>query len=270
MLKYSYNYDRIRKMEREFKMKLINKDELIAKEIRYDIFFSHAKEGDKLPSERKLSEKYGVQRATIRLALQRLEREGIIEVRQRSGYYIRPKRVDEDLREVLSLSEKIKGLGKNIQNKLLGFERIEVDKKLSQEVKLPIGTKLLRITRLRYIVDDKSHTPISLDDAYIPENIAPKLFEYDLENRSLFEILKKEYNVIPYKDSQRITIVYANERESKLLNISQLTPLVKKQGMIYDKDGRLVQYLYSIKNKEWTSFKQTNMIIYRKIGGFVD
>ncbi len=251
-------------------MKLINKDEFIAKEIKYDLFISQAKEGEKLPSERKLSEKYEVQRMTVRLALQRLEREGVIQVKQRSGYYVSPKKIDIDLREIMSLSEKAKNAGKEIENRLLSLEKVEIDKKLSKTIKLPIGSRIFKIIRVRYILDEAQKIPISLDEAYVPADMAPGLMECDLEKCSLFEFLKKQYNIIPFKDLQKVSIVYANEREAGILNISQLTPLVKKISMTYDKNGELIQYLYSIKNKDWTSFKQVNPIIYGKIGGFVD
>lgn len=251
-------------------MKLINKDEFIAKEIKYDLFASQAKEGEKLPSERKLSEKFNVQRTTIRLALQRLEREGVIKVKQSSGYYVNSKRIDIDLREIMSLSEKARNMGKEIENKLLSLEKIEIDKKMVKIFKFPIGSKMFKITRVRYIIDEIQKIPISLDEAYIPVEIAPELKEYDLESCSLFEILKKQYNITPFKDLQRVNIVYANEREANILNVSKLTPLVKKSSMTYDKNGKLIQYLFSIKNKNWTSFKQINPIIYRKIGGFID
>ncbi|ADL04073.1 GntR family transcriptional regulator [Lacrimispora saccharolytica] len=251
-------------------MKLMNKDEFIAKEIKYDLFASQAKEGMKLPSERKLAEKYNVQRMTVRLALQRLERESIIEVRQRSGYYVRPKRIDIDLREIMSLSEKAKNIGKDIENKLLSLEIVETDKKLSKIIKLPIGRKMFKIARVRYILDDLERIPVSLDEAYIPMDLAPELMDYDLEHCSLFEILKKQYGTVPFKDLQRVSIVNANEREADILNVSRLAPLVKKKSMTYDKNGELIQYLYSIKNKDWTSFKQINPIINGKIGGFID
>ena len=170
----------------------------------------------------------------------------------------------------MSLSEKAKNIGKDIENKLLSLEIVETDKKLSKIIKLPIGRKMFKIARVRYILDDLERIPVSLDEAYIPMDLAPELMDYDLEHCSLFEILKKQYGTVPFKDLQRVSIVNANEREADILNVSRLAPLVKKKSMTYDKNGELIQYLYSIKNKDWTSFKQINPIINGKIGGFID
>ena len=63
-------------------MKLMNKDEFIAYELKFYFMKNKLKEGEKLPSERDLAEQFGVQRATVRSAYKLLEDEGIIECRQ--------------------------------------------------------------------------------------------------------------------------------------------------------------------------------------------
>ncbi|MEM7242447.1 MAG: FadR/GntR family transcriptional regulator [Pseudomonadota bacterium] len=56
----------------------------IRKAIEGDVYRPH----DRLPSERILSETHGVSRGTIRDALMRLEREGLVEIRAGSGTYV--------------------------------------------------------------------------------------------------------------------------------------------------------------------------------------
>ena len=54
-------------------MKLMNKDEFIAYELKFYFMKNKLKEGEKLPSERDLAEQFGVQRATVRSAYKLLE-----------------------------------------------------------------------------------------------------------------------------------------------------------------------------------------------------
>lgn len=248
-------------------MKLLNKDELIAKEIKYMLQQEHTAEGKRLPSERELAARFGVQRATLRLALQSLEREGIVASKKGSGYYVCPARINEDLQEILSLSDRIHNMGKKLENELLSFEKIEADKDLALKMMQPLGLKLSKITRVRSLIDTGGVLiPIGIDYAYIPEDVAPKLIQYDVEKRSLFEILKTEYGITPSSDRQWVEIVYANKFEEKYLKVSGKTPLIKKEGMTYDKDGRMIQYAKLIKNKNWIEFKQSNPIIDFKLG----
>ena len=156
-------------------------------------------------------------------------------------------------------------IGMKTENKLLAFEAVEVDKELSKKIKLSIGTPVYKITRVRKALRENGVVPVSIEYSYIPENLAPKLMRYDLEDRSLFDILLKEYGRQPQKDDQIIEIVYANEFEAKTLKVDQMTALVKKSGITYDKDGNVLQYLHSVMNKEWVQFKQGNERIEKKI-----
>lgn len=107
-------------------MKLLNKDEFIANEIKYMLIEKKYQEGDKLPSEREMAEQYGVQRATVRDAYHILEEEGIIEIRERSGRYMRHTRIKTSLEEIKSFREKLNDIGMKVKNKLISFEIIEI------------------------------------------------------------------------------------------------------------------------------------------------
>lgn len=236
-------------------MKLLNKDELIANELKLYFIKNNIGEGEKLPSEREVAEKYGVQRATVRSAYKILEEEGIVEIRERSGRYMGHPRIVTNLNEIKSFREKVSDIGSKVENQLLSFELIEIDKDLYKKIKLPIGTEVYKITRVRKVESEKGIIPIAIEYAYVPENIAPKLIRQNLED-SLFQILREIYGIVPAKEEQLIEIVYADDFESKILKLDKMTAVAKKIGIIYDKDGNVIQYLHSIVNKEWVEFRK--------------
>ena len=236
-------------------MKLLNKYELIANELKLYFIKNNIGEGEKLPSEREVAEKYGVQRATVISAYQILEEEGIVEIRERSGRYMGHPRIVTNLNEIKSFREKVSDIGSKVENQLLSFELIEIDKDLYKKIKLPIGTEVYKITRVRKVESEKGIIPIAIEYAYVPENIAPKLIRQNLED-SLFQILREIYGIVPAKEEQLIEIVYADDFESKILKLDKMTAVAKKTGIIYDKDGNVIQYLHSIMNKEWVEFRK--------------
>lgn len=236
-------------------MKLLNKDERIANELKLYFIKNNIGEGEKLPSEREVAEKYGVQRATVRSAYKILEEEGIVEIRERSGRYMGHPRIVTNLNEIKSFREKVSDIGSKVENQLLSFELIEIDKDLYKKIKLPIGTEVYKITRVRKVESEKGIIPIAIEYAYVPENIAPKLIRQNLED-SLFQILREIYGIVPAKEEQLIEIVYADDFESKILKLDKMTAVAKKTGIIYDKDGNVIQYLHSIMNKEWVEFRK--------------
>lgn len=247
-------------------VKLFKKDEFLADELKYYFIKNKIQPGMKLPSERELAEQYGVQRATVRSAYRMLEEEGIIEIQERSGRYMGHERIVTDLRQIKSFSEKLNHIGIRTENKLLAFELIEVDKQLSGKIKLPIGTSLNKITRVRKVWWKEELLPILIEYAYVPESIADKLIKYDLEENSLFDILRNGYGRIPKREEQVIEIVYADEFEAKTLKVDKMTPLVLKDGITYDGEGNILQYIHAVMNKDWFSFEQRNEQIEQKMG----
>ncbi len=78
--------------------------EEIAEQIVEGILRGDLKSGDKLPSEKGLSELFGVSRVTVREAILSLEQQGLVEVRQgsRGGAYIKEMDLDAVVRQVSS------------------------------------------------------------------------------------------------------------------------------------------------------------------------
>jgi len=60
-----------------------------AKSLRAAILDGSLAVGERLPAERRLAERFGVNRVTVRSALGKLEAEGLVSVRQGSGYVVR-------------------------------------------------------------------------------------------------------------------------------------------------------------------------------------
>ncbi len=62
--------------------------ERLAEEVRQEITDGTFRAGDRLPTEREMSESYGVSRAIVREALGRLKQDGLVVSRQGSGAYV--------------------------------------------------------------------------------------------------------------------------------------------------------------------------------------
>lgn len=246
-------------------MKLLNKDEFIANEIKYWVRAKKMKEGDKLPSERELAELFKVQRGTIRAAFAILEEEGVIEIRERSGRYLGHSRIVYSLTEIKSFTQKVNDIGAGVDSRVLFFEDIEVGKELCGKIKLQIGTPVHKVTRVRNVVWENEIQPIAIEYSYVPESIVPDLEQYDLEKASLFDIITKNCGQKLCRQEQIIEIVYANDFEADILKLDKLTPLVMKRGITYNHKGEVMEYLQSIMKKDRIEFVKDNRKITERI-----
>ena len=78
--------------------------EKLAHILRQEIYGAHYSSGQRLPSERQLAEGFSASRATVREALQSLERSNLVVRRRGSGTYVAyaPPHIEEDVAEITS------------------------------------------------------------------------------------------------------------------------------------------------------------------------
>ncbi|MDF9824904.1 DNA-binding GntR family transcriptional regulator [Breznakia sp. PF5-3] len=228
-------------------MRLLTLDIIVCNEIKYMIENTPILEGEKLPSERELAEKLDVQRATVRTGLKILLQEGWICSRERSGYYVAPRRIEKNVYRISSTSQVVSDMGKQQHIKLLSIEKKEIGKDLFNKIKLPIGTKCFFIDRLRYVDDEI----VSLEESLVPCDVAPTLMEKDLENRSFYSILEEDYLIDLDSSEQEIIVVESDEFLSKSLHVPVGEKLVKQQGLVLSIDGKPIEYseTYMIMNR---------------------
>lgn len=222
--------------------KILFKDEEISREIERRIGDVQLREGDKLPSERELAEEFGVQRDTVRCALEILLKKGVIIKRPRKGYYVAPKRIELNLKDFSSIKREIERIGHRSKSILLNYEVVSMDRRLAEITHMQEGTLCYQVLRIRYDIE----RPISLERSYILIEHVPDLSRDDLEKRTLASLLKQKYGITLVSAFQRITQVYGGDMEAELLRIRKNEPLVRYEGLIYDRKDRLIEYFDNV------------------------
>lgn len=216
----------------------MNLDFILANEIKYIIMEKKLKEGDCLPSERELCAYFNVQRLTVRSALHLLEEEGMIYSKPKSGYYVDKPRILINAKKIVSMTDELFSMPVNASTKLLSFEKTEVNKRIIGCLKLPIGTPVYMIRRLRIVEEE----PVCVDCCYIPAERCPDLDRYDLEHHSLYRILGEEYHIKLKESEQLVDVVWADKEILSLLQLQGKEKVVFQHGSVFDEEGRLIDY----------------------------
>ena len=225
-------------------------DVMIAREIEYAIETGIYSEGDRLKSERELALEFGVQRGTVRNALGILAGKGIIVSRERAGSYVAPRRIDFNINAYNSRKTIIEQMGITTKTKLLTFEKINVTAKMSRDTGWSEDTLVYRIMRLRYAAGK----PMALERTHVNCDLAPDLTEEDVNNKSLYAALAAKHSIIISRTQSKVTAAFANGLESELLNVRVDKPVMRYEGLAYDREDRLIEYFDDIILKDQVQF----------------
>jgi len=114
----------------------------IAAQLRADILAGRVAPGERLPNETALAERFGVNRHTLRQAVQALVREGHLDVRQGCGTFVRELVLDYALQRRTRLSENLARMGETAGRELLSHAVLPAGE-WAQALKLPARAKVV-------------------------------------------------------------------------------------------------------------------------------
>jgi DNA-binding GntR family transcriptional regulator len=194
--------------------------------------------GDRLPSERELSEKLGVNRMTLRRALRVLESQGLVLRKHGIGTFVGEPKIDRQMDVVFRFTRRMQNRGYTPGTEIISVDETEVDGALSRQLAVPVASPAYKILRLRSI----NHEPVMIESYVIPVRRFPGLDHYDLENRSIYEVMETEYGVQIARAEQSFEPVVASSFEAELLKIRVGAALMLEKRISYDQDNRPVEY----------------------------
>jgi len=195
--------------------------ELLRKQITDGIY----RPGDLLPSENNLCARHGITRPTVRHALDALMHDGMIRKHKGKGsiVYGPPNGIG-----ILSISGTTSALGRhNLQTRILSKPAVV---QWPENFLFPLSDEFRRsgciyLERLRLVND----VPVFYDLNFLPDINLPRFCTRKFENQSLFEILRKAYQIEVINGEQRIRSLPADDRICGFLNVPKGHPVLHLQ-----------------------------------------
>jgi GntR family transcriptional regulator len=176
--------------------------------------------GEQIPTETSLAERFGVSKITVRQALRDLVDLGYIRREQGRGTFVSKAKLSQGPRELTSFSEEMRRHHLPAQTKVLEQKLQGADAATAEALHIAIGEPIIVLKRLRIAAGE----PMGIQTAHIPEALAPKLVELDLENVSLYEVLESRFGLFPAKAREAYTAVLAEAEDAALLGIALHSP----------------------------------------------
>jgi GntR family transcriptional regulator len=205
-----------------------------------------------LPSENELAERHGITRATVRHALDVLEQDGWIYREKGVGSFAAIRRVEHELTQLVSTTEDMQRRGWSLTTRIVSAEQVPSAPYVAHALELSEGTLVYELCRLR-LVDGE---PLSLQTAYLPFEMCPKLEENDLTS-SLYGLLETHYGLRLWTGKEILRARCATPYEAELLRIKEDMPVMYMERTTYAADGVAVEYLEAVWRGDRYDFKVT-------------
>src|SRR5215216_7420349 len=146
--------------------------------------------GHAIPSERQLSQDFGVSRLTVRAAIDELAREGYLVRRRGSGTFVREPKIAQEL-TMTSFSEEMRRRGMRPASKTLSLTTALAGAYLGRCLHVSPSEPIAVAKRLR-LADGES---MAIETLHVAESRVPDLTPKDLEERSFYELLSERYGI---------------------------------------------------------------------------
>lgn len=215
----------------------------IADRLRIQLNSADYNIGSPLPSEVRLAEEFGVSRMTIRKAIDLLVNSGLVVRRHGSGTYVVKKDVHQETMNLTGLVEVMREQGKEVVSEVLEFNVMPAPPAIASQLRIKIDEQIYYSRRVRY-VDGKS---LMVEDSYMPVKLFRNLSIAHLEG-SKFSFIEDECQIIVCGNYENLTPVLADKKIAMLLNIDELTPILRISSLSYNDSGDYVNYSVMFRN----------------------
>jgi GntR family transcriptional regulator len=210
----------------------------IADELLRQIESGTLSPGDRLPSERDLSQMLGVNRMTLRRALKLLETKDLLIRRPGHGTHIAEPIIERKATHLVPFTRGMQERGYVPGAKLILLELRPVEARVAEELGLRVSAPVYHIHRLRLINGE----PVMLERLIIPARRFPGFEVFDLSNRSIYDVFEVEYGVQVVRARQSLEPVIATDYEAELLRVEPGFPLMLERRLGFDQDDRPVEF----------------------------
>ncbi|MEO5660367.1 MAG: phosphonate metabolism transcriptional regulator PhnF [Polaromonas sp.] len=192
----------------------------------------------RLPSENELSQRFGVNRHTLRQAVAALQVDGLVRIEPGRGTFIQHELLDYVLSRRTRFSDNLQRQGLLPSKQLLTAREIPAPERAAHELRLDKSAKVLMVEML----DEANQQPIALATAYYPAVRFAGLLEMLGSGTCTTDILRY-FGVEDYvRAESRVTTQMPSDETARLLRQPLSRPVLCVECLDVDMAGRPIKY----------------------------
>ena len=194
--------------------------------------------GAQLPTEAQLSARFGVNRHTVRRALEEMSRLGLVRVEQGRGTFVAEDVLDYAVSQRVRFSEWIRRHNKEPSGRILRTAEITADQMVATQLRVRPGTRVAVIERLG-LADGR---PVALSVHHFNAARFPEMLEALRRRPTITEALA-DVGVHDYRRLvTRVSARLPTAEEAVLLRVARARPLLVTENINVDEGGEVVEF----------------------------
>lgn len=191
-----------------------------------------------LPTELELVKSFDISRITVREAISKLKKQGLVVTKRGRGNFVADSHVlDRDLLGGHNFDLQIEASGYKNSIQILEFQIVK-ETRIANLLGLDKNDKLRKVVRLRLA----DQTPLFIEKIFLSNSKFKSLKKHDFnDTKFIKERLRKEFNITVGSYELELTPVLLTEQEARVLQIKSLpSPGLMNERITYDLAGNPV------------------------------
>lgn len=210
----------------------------IAERLEGEIRSGRYRPGERLPTEHRLAQDFGVNRHTVRRAVAALAERGLARVEQGRGTFIQEAMIDYPLRKRTRFSENLLSHRREPSGNILSVREEPAGETVAKALEIRKGTTVVVIERVG-VADGR---PVNASSHYFPKARFPALAAAFAETGSISAAMQR-LGVGDYtRKITRVTAHPARAADVRLLQQASSRPVLMTEGINVDATGRPIEY----------------------------
>lgn len=187
------------------------------------------KPGQQIPTENDLSASWNISRVTVRKALDTLTKEKMLTRVSGKGTFVSEEKFQRSMTGIMSFSELCRSQGRRPGSRTIKSVFESANSDIRERLNMNKDEKAVVLERIRFADD----VPVSLETVWFPPCFA-FLINEDLNNHSLYDILRNKHNLWFTHSTKEIELIYASFDVAHYLGVNEGHPLISIKSEMVD------------------------------------
>jgi DNA-binding GntR family transcriptional regulator len=199
--------------------------------------------GDRLPTEENIAATFGINRMTVRQAIDQFVVRKMIKRKRGFGtLLIRKTPVDYiwHFNNISSFTESMEKSGVEAYTKNETMEVIEADSNVKKLLNLSDDSRVIYSLRVKYAEGE----PVSIERSFLPYEKFKNLLDITIKG-SLYRVLMEQFNTHLVKSIQYLSSMLPGQQEMELFGLSKPIPCILVENVSCDSNNVPVEVLFS-------------------------